>query len=167
MLSVRAATDNGLSNEAALAALTSNAAAILGVSNRLGTVEKGKIANLVLASDWPWADGAEVRAVFVDGRMYQDYKSDEPVEAPKSDVSGTWAMTMQSPRGAREMTADITMSKDGKVKGKITSDRGVSHGRGPHERRSPALQDHARNGREVDDVLVDAPTSRAKSCRAR
>ncbi len=124
--SVRAATDNGLSNEDALAALTSSAAAILGVSDRLGTIEKGKIANLVLATDWPWAEGAEVRAVFVDGRLYQERKSDEPTEAPAMDVSGTWSLTMQTPRGVREMKADLTMSKDGKVKGKTTSDRGES-----------------------------------------
>lgn len=122
--SIRAATDNGLSHEAALAALTSSPATILGVANRVGTIEKGKIANLVLATDWPWAEGAEVRAVFVDGRLYQERKSDGPTEAPSMDVSGTWKMTTQSPRGAREMTADITMQKDGKVKGKVTSDRG-------------------------------------------
>jgi len=122
--SIRAATESGLSNEAALAALTSSPAAILGMSNRLGTIEKGKIANLVLATDWPWADGAEVRAVFVDGRMYQERKSDEPTEPPAFDVSGTWKLTTQSPRGTRESTADVTMSKDGKVKGKITSDLG-------------------------------------------
>ncbi|HEU4929485.1 MAG TPA: amidohydrolase family protein, partial [Candidatus Krumholzibacteria bacterium] len=122
--SVRTAVDNGLSNEAALAALTSNAASILGVSNRLGTIEKGKIANLVLATDWPWAEGAEVRATFVDGRMYQERKSDEPTEAPKSDVSGAWSITMQTPRGARELKADVTMSKEGKVTGKVTGERG-------------------------------------------
>ncbi len=122
--SVRAAVDNGLSNEAALAALTSNPASILGVANRLGTIEKGKIANLVLASDWPWAEGAEVRATFVNGRMYQERKSDEPTEAPKSDVSGTWTLSMQTTRGARELKADITMAKDGKVTGKVTGERG-------------------------------------------
>jgi imidazolonepropionase-like amidohydrolase len=122
--SVRAATENGLSNEDALVALTSGAASIFGVSDRLGTIQKGMIANLVLATDWPWAEGAEVRAVFVDGRLYQERKADEPAEAPASDVSGTWKLTMQSPRGAREMTADVTMSKEGKVKGKITSDQG-------------------------------------------
>ncbi len=126
MESVRSATTNGLSNEAALAALTSSAAAILGVGDRLGTVEKGKIANLVLATDWPWAEGAEVRAVFVDGRLYQEYKSDEPKEAPAMDVSGTWTLTTQGSRGAREVKADLTMSKDGKVTGKTTSDRGES-----------------------------------------
>jgi imidazolonepropionase-like amidohydrolase len=122
--SVRAATENGLSNEDALAALTSGPATILGVADRMGTIEKGKIANLVLATDWPWVDGVEVRAVFVDGRLYKEHKGDEPTEAPASDVSGTWSITMQTPRGAREMTADMTMGKDGKVKGKVVSDRG-------------------------------------------
>ncbi len=121
---VRAATENGLSNEAALTALTSGPAKIMGVSDRLGTIEKGKIANVVLASDWPWAEGVEVKAVFVDGRMYQERKSEEPTEAPSMDVSGTWKLNMQTPRGARDMTADLTMSKDGKVKGKITSEQG-------------------------------------------
>jgi imidazolonepropionase-like amidohydrolase len=119
---VRKATDNGLSNEAALVALTSGPAGIFGVGDRLGTIEKGKIANAVLASDWPWADGAEVKAVFVDGRMYREHKREEVTEAPASDVSGTWKLTTQSPRGARDMTADISMDKDGKVKGKITGE---------------------------------------------
>ena len=123
---VRIAIDNGLSNDAALAALSSDAAAILGVSKRLGTIEKGKVANVVLATDWPWADGAEVRAVFVDGRLYRERKDDGPTDPPASDVSGIWTLTGQSPRGAREMTADITMAKDGKVKGKIASENGES-----------------------------------------
>ena len=121
---VRTAIDNGLSNEGALAALSSGPAAILGLSNRLGTIEKGKVANLVLATDWPWADGTEVKAVFVDGRLYQERKDEGPTDPPASDVSGVWTLTTQSPRGARESTADITMAKDGKVKGKITSELG-------------------------------------------
>ena len=121
---VRMATDNGLGNEAALAALTSGPASIYGVSDRLGTIEKGKIANLVLASDWPWADGVEVKMVFVDGRRYEERRSDEPAEKPESDVSGTWSLALQSPGGTRDITADIEMSEDGKVKGKITSDMG-------------------------------------------
>jgi imidazolonepropionase-like amidohydrolase len=122
--SVRAATENGLSNEAALAALTSNPAKILGVSDRIGTIEKGKIANVILATDWPWAEDSEVRAVFVDGRKYEERQDDEPTEEPAMDVSGTWSLTMESPRGSREMTAEIEMSEDGKVKGKIVSDMG-------------------------------------------
>jgi imidazolonepropionase-like amidohydrolase len=124
--SVRAATENGLSNEAALAALTSNAAKIFGVANRLGTIEKGKIANLVLASDWPWAEDVEVRAVFVDGLKYEERKDEEPTEEPAADVSGTWSLTMQTPRGSNDMTAELEMSEDGKVKGEIVGEMGTT-----------------------------------------
>lgn len=82
---VRKATENGLSNEDALAAFTSRAATILGVSDRVGTIDKGKIANVVLATDWPWAEGAEVRAVFVDGRLYRVHKDDKPAEKKAAD----------------------------------------------------------------------------------
>ena len=123
---VRMAIDAGLSDEDALAALTSGPAKIYGVSDRLGTIEPGKIANLVLANDWPWAEGAEVKTVFVDGRKYEERKSDEPTEPPASDVSGTWKVNLTSPRGDREMTADLTMAEDGKVTGEITSERGTT-----------------------------------------
>jgi len=123
---VRAAIDAGLSNQAALAALTSGPAGIFDVADRLGTIEAGKIANLVLAGDWPWAEGVEIEAVFVDGHKYQERKSDEPVEAPESDVSGTWEMTVSSPRGDREITATLTMAEDGKVSGETRSERGTT-----------------------------------------
>jgi len=123
---VRMAVDAGLSDEDALAALTSNPARIYGVSDRLGTIEPGKIANLVLATDWPWVDGAEIKTVFVDGRKYEERKSDEPTEPPASDASGTWKITLTSPRGDQEMTADLTMAEDGKVTGEITSERGTT-----------------------------------------
>jgi imidazolonepropionase-like amidohydrolase len=123
---VRTAVDTGLSAEEALAGLTSGPAQIYGVSDRVGTIEVGKIANLVLATDWPWAEGVEVKAVFVDGRKYEERKSEEPTEPPASDVSGTWEMTLTSPRGDREMTAELTMEEDGKVTGEISSDRGTT-----------------------------------------
>ena len=121
---VREAVDSGLSEELALQALTLDAARIFGVDDRLGSIEVGKIANLVLASDLPWAEGVEVDSVFVDGRRYAERKKDEPSDPPASDVSGTWKMTMQSPRGEREMSAELTMAEDGKVSGKLESERG-------------------------------------------
>jgi imidazolonepropionase-like amidohydrolase len=121
---VRKAVDAGLSNEAALRALTHDAAAIYGASNRLGSIEKGKIANLVLASDWPWAEGVEIAAVFVDGRRFDMQEDEGPTTPPAEDVSGTWDLVMQSPRGARDLTAEIEMSPDGKVTGEITGEQG-------------------------------------------
>jgi imidazolonepropionase-like amidohydrolase len=122
--SLRKAIDAGLSDADALRALTTAPAAIFGVSDRLGTIEKGKIANLVLASDAPWAEGVEIAAVFVDGRRFAELKDEEPKEAPASDVSGTWKLTLESPRGSRDMTAELKMAEDGKVTGELTSPRG-------------------------------------------
>ena len=121
---VRQAIDGGLTNEAALRAMTLRPAAMYGVSNRLGSIETGKIANLVLASDWPWAEDAEIAAVFVDGRRFDLQEDEGPTTPPAQDVSGTWDIVLQSPRGARDMTADLEMSADGKVKGDITGERG-------------------------------------------
>jgi imidazolonepropionase-like amidohydrolase len=123
---VRMAIEAGLSDEDALAAMTSRPAEIYGVSDRLGTIEAGKIANLILASDWPWAEGVEVKAVFVDGRKYEERTSDEPTEPPASDVSGTWKVNLNTPRGEQEITVDLTMAEDGKVTGEITSERGTT-----------------------------------------
>ena len=53
--SVRRAVENGLPKEEALKALTSNAAELFGVSEQLGTIETGKIANLVMMSGELWA----------------------------------------------------------------------------------------------------------------
>ncbi len=121
---VRKAVDAGLSNDAALRALTHDAAAIYGVSNRLGSIEQGKIANLVLASDWPWTEDAEIVAVFVDGRRFDMQEDEGPTTPPAQDVSGTWDIVMQSPRGARDLTAELEMSADGKVTGEITGEQG-------------------------------------------
>jgi imidazolonepropionase-like amidohydrolase len=64
----RTVRDGGLSADQALTALTSGAATIAGVSNRLGTLQKGRIANLVV-TDGDWLEErTRVRHVFIDGR---------------------------------------------------------------------------------------------------
>jgi hypothetical protein len=64
---VRKAIEAGLSADAALAAVTTKPAAMFGVGSIIGTIEAGKIANLVVATGAPFAEGSEVRHVFVDG----------------------------------------------------------------------------------------------------
>jgi imidazolonepropionase-like amidohydrolase len=63
----RAVKEGNLSADAALRALTVNAAKLAGVADRLGTIEKGKIANLVV-TEGDLLDGGRIRHVFVDGR---------------------------------------------------------------------------------------------------
>ncbi len=124
---VRTAVENGLSEDDALAALTVDAAGIFGLGDRLGTVEAGKIANLVVASDAPWKEDAEIFAVFVDGVRFAERKDDEEdTSPPSSNVSGTWTLTLETPRGSQDSTATLTMAEDGKVTGEVESERGGS-----------------------------------------
>jgi imidazolonepropionase-like amidohydrolase len=63
----RAIREGGLSEDAALKALTLNAAKMAGVSDRLGTIEKGKIANIVVTENGLFDDRMRVHNVFVSG----------------------------------------------------------------------------------------------------
>jgi imidazolonepropionase-like amidohydrolase len=63
----RITRDGGLSEDSALKALTSNAAKMAGVSDRLGTIEKGRIANVLVTENGLFDDRMRVRGVFVGG----------------------------------------------------------------------------------------------------
>jgi hypothetical protein len=79
----RAIKEGGLAADAALRALTIDAAKIAGAADRLGSLEKGKIANLVVTQG-DLFDGGSVRHVFVDGRPVDI----EPVNAPAGGRGG-------------------------------------------------------------------------------
>lgn len=63
----RAVKDGGLPADAALRALTIDAARLAGAADRTGSIEKGKIANVIVV-EGDLFDGGRVRHVFVDGR---------------------------------------------------------------------------------------------------
>jgi len=59
----------GLPWEAAIRAVTINAAEMFGVDDRLGTVEIGKIANLIVTTGDPLRIDTEIRHVFINGEL--------------------------------------------------------------------------------------------------
>jgi len=63
------AVREGLAEDAAIRALTLDAATIAGASDRLGSLEKGKIANVIVTTGDLFNEAMKVRYVFVDGRM--------------------------------------------------------------------------------------------------
>ena len=63
------AVQAGLSEAAAVQALTINAARIAGLSDRLGSLESGKIANVIVTSGGLFAPGTTIKHVFIDGRL--------------------------------------------------------------------------------------------------
>ena len=79
---VRKAIDAGLAAEAALRALTLSAAEIFGVSRQLGSLEVGKIANLLLTDGDLFAEKTRVKRVFIDGRNYAVGDPETPLGDP-------------------------------------------------------------------------------------
>jgi Amidohydrolase family len=75
---VKKAIDAGLPRADAIRALTWNVAEMYGVSDRLGSIEKGKIANLVVTNGDAFEDKTTVEYVFVDGHKFEPVK---PVRA--------------------------------------------------------------------------------------
>lgn len=67
---VREAIARGLSREDALAAVTTIPARQLGLGDRLGTIEPGKIANLVVATGEPFTPASRVTEIWIDGKRY-------------------------------------------------------------------------------------------------
>lgn len=61
----------GLPKDAALAALTTQAAELLGISESMGTVETGKMANLVVTKGPLFEEDTSIRYVFVDGKKFE------------------------------------------------------------------------------------------------
>jgi imidazolonepropionase-like amidohydrolase len=69
---LRLALDRGLSEADALAALTTVPAKLCGVADRLGTIEKGKIANLTVVEGAGYFDtDAKVKQVWIDGQVFE------------------------------------------------------------------------------------------------
>jgi hypothetical protein len=119
--------DAGLSADAALRALTLSAAEIFGVADRLGSIENGKIANLVVTDGDLFEEKTKIKMVFVDGHKFEIREPEKPKDPPKGDISGKWKLSYTTPdSGPEESTADLTMEKDGAISGTISSKRGTT-----------------------------------------
>ena len=97
----RKSVSMGLSRDAAVRALTLTPAEIFGVADRLGSIEVGKIANLVVASGDLFDEGSRVEVVLVDGERF-----DVPAAA---DTSG---QGRRDEADEEEATTPVPMSQD-------------------------------------------------------
>jgi imidazolonepropionase-like amidohydrolase len=84
---IRTAIEKGLASEAALRAATLGAAEALSLAETTGSLEPGKLANVVAWSGEPFAKDTKARYVFVDGRLYEP-EEDDKREAGKRPGSG-------------------------------------------------------------------------------
>ncbi len=118
---IRQAIANGLTKEAALGALTSQAATILGLERELGTIAVGRPAYFVAMTGQFDNEQSKVRHVVIGSQRYEYHKEAKPVEPSKPgepaplQVAGKWNVEIDSAdakvRGDLELTqTDRTLS---------------------------------------------------------
>jgi imidazolonepropionase-like amidohydrolase len=78
---VKRALDAGLAPEQAVRAFTLSAAEIYGVADRMGSIQKGKMANLVVTDGPLFGEKTKVKYVFIDGVKFEP-PPPEPARAP-------------------------------------------------------------------------------------
>lgn len=83
----------GLPENAALSALTTTPAKIMGVADLLGTIDVGKLGHLVVTNGNLFSEKTKIQTVWVDGRPYEFEKMNEP------DPRGKWSMVLELPSG--------------------------------------------------------------------
>jgi hypothetical protein len=114
----------GLTEDAALAALTTTPAQMLGLTDRMGSIDNGKMANLVITDKSYFHEKAKVRYIFVDGFMYKlDIKEAKKVDPnAKVEIEGSWSTVTESPQGKAE--GKLIIKKDGSnYSGKVSGGR--------------------------------------------
>ena len=74
----------GMTETEALAMVTLNPAKQLGIDNRVGSIEVGKDADLVLYDKFPLSDYAKVQKVLIDGTVYFDRDKEVSGRAAKA-----------------------------------------------------------------------------------
>lgn len=118
----RKAVTEGMSRDQALRSLTLTPAELFGVSDRLGSIEPGKIANLTIVRGDIFDASSRVTQVFVDGRPFS-------VQAPSTErpnanaASGTWTITATFTEGERTIT--LTLQQEGEqLRGNIQGSLG-------------------------------------------
>lgn len=101
MSSIRRMIKNGLSEKAALAALTTNPAQLLNISSVAGTIESGKLGNLIVSTKPLFDEKSKIKYVFVEGQKFElDVKEKKKKKGASDEIvalEGNWRYEIDIP----------------------------------------------------------------------
>lgn len=120
---VRAVIKAGLSEEEALKAMTIYPAEYLGIESLVGSLEPGKIANVVLTTGKIFDEQTVVQKVFVDGMSFEVKQPPKKAEPTSLDISGKWKAVVESTMGAMDMMIEF-IQEGQNISGSFTSEMG-------------------------------------------
>lgn len=113
---IRKALESGLSKDVALAALTLYPAKMLGVEHKLGTIDPGKLANLVVADGELFGEKTKVSDVWIAGKNY------EISEPTGSNLAGYWSLTL-TPEDGQSLALKLQLKDEAeKLNGFVQKD---------------------------------------------
>jgi imidazolonepropionase-like amidohydrolase len=116
---LRKAMDYGLSENKAMEALTKTPATMLGIYDKVGSLDPGKLANFLITSGPIFNEKTTIFYNWVQGIRYT-VKDD-------SNITGTWSLTVKSPTGTEVYVLDIKSSSSLMMFGKDTLNTKFSH----------------------------------------
>lgn len=125
LANVGRSVEAGLPADQAVRALTLAPAEILGVGDRLGTIETGKVANLTITRGDLFT--GRVTQVFIDGNPVE---MRAPANAAASLASGTWTITITTDEGEKPVTLQLQQVGEqlrGTIQGSLGSSQ-ISNG---------------------------------------
>lgn len=120
---IRLAIKAGLPEEEALKSVTIHPARILGIESLLGTIEPGKIANIVLTEGEIFKDNSKIKMVFVDGIKFEVKEPPKGKKEAAVNISGKWSAKIDSPMGTMDTVLEFQQTGN-QVSGTISSEMG-------------------------------------------
>lgn len=113
---VRKAMAAGLPASAALAALTTMPARLVGEENRLGSISAGKLANLVVTEGELFAEKSAILDVWIEGKRYE-------IKKPAAvDLRGKWELTWTSDGRSESFQLELKGTPE-KLSGDLVKDK--------------------------------------------
>ena len=135
--------ENGLPTETALKALTTQPASLLGIEKYCGTVEVGKMANVIVSTKPLFEKDAAIKYMVVEGNLYAyEVKEKKKVAAKKTEstssgpLDGIWDYVVEVPGETQEGELEF-ITIDGELTGTLTS------------------EDNTTGNEELENIVID------------
>ncbi len=114
MTNLRKAMENGLSEKAAMEALTKTPATWLGVYDKVGSIDNGKLANFVITTGPVFAERTTILQNWVQGKKHAVN------ENAWGSVTGLYTLTTNGPKGTNTYSVDVKSNSAATVIAKDT-----------------------------------------------
>lgn len=111
---LRKAMDYGLTDTKALEALTKTPATLLGIYDKVGSLDEGKIANFIITSGPVFNQGSSIIQNWIQGEKYS------VKEDAWTNIAGTYKLAVNTPAGTENYTLDVKSNSSANMYGKDT-----------------------------------------------